>query len=537
MAKKIRFPLEMENGVAVRNMVELREHFSLAKVLEYFENGKLVVWLRDHYENDIADAVEALGKDEQDLARKLSEIFDIPYDENAEEELERAAERAERLKRLKEYTDEERFWDKVDNVAFEQDELYDLLDEDAETIYLCGERFSIPLSKSGVQYIGVNNPTVVVDSKVLVDWEKKGISLEGVVFDDKYQKIVNENSQEFIEEEDEEIRKLEILKEYGIDEWKLGMVAFNQDELNDLLGNYENSIYLYGEHFSISLDMIDQEYINHNKRTLVPLEVDEYDLYESRSRINFEGINNPTITIDSDLYDFCEKNISFEGVKFSDDNFRKANLVKNAFYEYYGSFGKWRWKEEEKNRPSIYEVFKSTAFDQADLSTLVHNGVNPIYLTGNGPFYISADKKNMKYIGRNCSDEDNPNVIIDSTGYVNLPEKGIVLEEVNIDGMEYDSELEELEYMEFVEAYEERFAGAGEGDADKAYTDYKNFMKNYQKTHPQDDITSEESYEMFFNSYSSDKNSQSILPTAGLVGAAATAGLREALLFLQKKVP
>ncbi len=191
MAKKIRFPLEMDNGVEVRDMEGLREHFSLAKVLEYFENGKLAVWLRDHYENDIADAVEALGKDEQDLAKKLSEIFDVPYDENAEEELEKAAERAERLKRLKEYTEDEQFWDKVDNVAFEQDELYDLLDEDAETIYLCGERFSIPLSKSGVQYIGINNPTVVVDSKVLVDWEEKRIVLEGVAFDDKYQAVID----------------------------------------------------------------------------------------------------------------------------------------------------------------------------------------------------------------------------------------------------------------------------------------------------------------------------------------------------------
>ncbi len=194
MAKKIRFPLEMDNGVEVRDMEGLREHFSLTKVLEYFENGKLAVWLRDHYENDIADAVEALGKDEQELARNLSEIFDIPYDENAEEELEKAAERAERLKRLKEYTDEEQFWRKIDNVAFEQDELYDLLDEDAETIYLCGKRFSIPLSKSGVQYIGINDPTVVVDSKVVVDWDKKGISLEGVVFDEKYQAIIDKES-------------------------------------------------------------------------------------------------------------------------------------------------------------------------------------------------------------------------------------------------------------------------------------------------------------------------------------------------------
>lgn len=212
MAKKIRFPLEMDNGIEVRDMEGLREHFSLAKVLEYFENGKLVVWLRDHYENDIAGAVEALEKDGQDLPEKLSEIFDVPYDVNAEEELEKAAERAERLKRLKKYTEDEQLWGRVDNVAFEQDELYDLLDEDAETIYLCGERFSIPLSKSGVQYIGINNPTVVVDSKVLVDWDKKKISLEGIVFDDKYQKIVNENFQEFIAEEKEKNRELEIFE-------------------------------------------------------------------------------------------------------------------------------------------------------------------------------------------------------------------------------------------------------------------------------------------------------------------------------------
>lgn len=190
MAKKIRFPLEMDNGVEVRSMEELREHFSLAKVLEYFENGKLVTWLRDRYADDIADAVEALEQNEPELARKLSEIFDVPYDENTEEELKKAEEWAERLERLKEFTDDEQFFDKIDYVAFEQDELYDLLDEDAETIYLCGDRFSIPLAKSGVSYIGINNPTAVIDSKVAVDWSDKKISIEGVTFDEKYQEVV-----------------------------------------------------------------------------------------------------------------------------------------------------------------------------------------------------------------------------------------------------------------------------------------------------------------------------------------------------------
>ena len=43
----------------------------------------------------------------------------------------------------------------------------------------------------GVSYIGINNPTVVIDSKVAVDWNDKKISIEGVTFDEKYQCVVD----------------------------------------------------------------------------------------------------------------------------------------------------------------------------------------------------------------------------------------------------------------------------------------------------------------------------------------------------------
>ncbi len=217
MAKKIRFSLEMDNGVEVRSMEELREHFSLVKVLEYFENGKLVTWLRDRYEDVIADAVEALDQNEQELAKKLSEIFDVPYDEKTEEKLKEAEQRAKRLERLKAVTDDEQFWEKIDYVAFEQDELYDLLDEKADTIYLCGDRFSIPLSKLGVSYIGINNPTAVIDSKVAVDWNDKKISIEGVTFDEKYQAVVD-----CAKAEKDPIKKVEVKRPNGktmLDGW------------------------------------------------------------------------------------------------------------------------------------------------------------------------------------------------------------------------------------------------------------------------------------------------------------------------------
>lgn len=191
MAKKIRFPLEMDNGVEVRSMEELRNNFSLGRVLEYIQNEKLVTWLRDRYENNIADAISELDKSDSELPRKVSAIFDIPYDKKTEADLQQAAERAERIKHLKAFTDEKKFADVIDKVAFDQDELYDLLDEEENEIYLCGDRFAIPLSVNGISYKGINNPVVVIDSKTEVDWLAKEIILEAVRFDEKYQAIVD----------------------------------------------------------------------------------------------------------------------------------------------------------------------------------------------------------------------------------------------------------------------------------------------------------------------------------------------------------
>ena len=191
MAKKIRFPLEMDNGVEVRSMEELRNNFSLGRVLEYIQNGKLVTWLRDRYENNSADAIAELDKTDSELPKKVSAIFDVPYDEKTEDDLKQAAERTERIKHLREFTDEKQFVDEIDKVAFDQDELYDLLDEEVNEIYLCGDRFAIPLSVQDVSYKGINNPVVVIDSKTEVDWVAKGITLEAVRYDEKYQAVVD----------------------------------------------------------------------------------------------------------------------------------------------------------------------------------------------------------------------------------------------------------------------------------------------------------------------------------------------------------
>ena len=64
MAKKIKFPLKMKNGVPIRNIDELRENFSLDDAVVYLANGKLVTWLRDRYLNDLADEISTLDEDD-----------------------------------------------------------------------------------------------------------------------------------------------------------------------------------------------------------------------------------------------------------------------------------------------------------------------------------------------------------------------------------------------------------------------------------------------------------------------------------------
>jgi len=60
MAKKVKFPLKMADETPVRTIEELREHFDLASVLGYYDNGRLVEWLTDRYYEDEASKINAL---------------------------------------------------------------------------------------------------------------------------------------------------------------------------------------------------------------------------------------------------------------------------------------------------------------------------------------------------------------------------------------------------------------------------------------------------------------------------------------------
>ena len=128
MAKKIRFPLKM-NGADIRTIEELREHYDLESVLGYFANGKLVTWLRDRYYDKEADAIELLSHDDEKLAKKLCGILKVTYAEKVSEiDMAFIKRRQEKIALLRQFTSDESMISKIDAIAFNQDDLLDILD-------------------------------------------------------------------------------------------------------------------------------------------------------------------------------------------------------------------------------------------------------------------------------------------------------------------------------------------------------------------------------------------------------------------------
>ena len=133
--RKPTFPLRMDDGTEARSLEELKEHFSLPKVLDYLKNGTLVTWMRDRNLNSMADQIQELDPENRDSIKQLCRILGFSKEEAC---------RFDRIFLLKRYTTDRTYEDVTDRIAFNQDELLELLNKGEKEIYLCGDKFSIP---------------------------------------------------------------------------------------------------------------------------------------------------------------------------------------------------------------------------------------------------------------------------------------------------------------------------------------------------------------------------------------------------------
>ncbi|MBZ0312426.1 DUF5050 domain-containing protein [Clostridium butyricum] len=177
MAKKIRFPLIMKDGIQVRTIEELRENFDLEKVIEYFLDGKLITWVKDRDYKDKANELEALNIHSSNFKKSITKIFDININQNSIN-IEKIEHEYKRKKELKEYIEDQSILNNIENVAFNQKELDHLIRRGINTIYIFKEEFLISLSNKNINYIGIGNPILKITSDVDFDLNEECIRIK-----------------------------------------------------------------------------------------------------------------------------------------------------------------------------------------------------------------------------------------------------------------------------------------------------------------------------------------------------------------------
>lgn len=170
MRKKIKFPLIFKDNQPARTMEELREFADVDKLYLYFMNGKLSTWLQDRDYLREAEQIQAVDKEEPELLVKLCEILEIPVPEKTDchisKNIKAVRHQYEKLNILKQVMDDDdnAILSKLDRIAFNQEELEQIIHRGSQTIYLFDNTFAIPADNCANTFIGIgDNVRIVVE--------------------------------------------------------------------------------------------------------------------------------------------------------------------------------------------------------------------------------------------------------------------------------------------------------------------------------------------------------------------------------------
>ncbi len=182
MARKVKFALEMADGTKVRNSLEeLREHFDMKSIISYYLSGKLLEWLEDRYYDDEAAKIEELDKDSPNLNAQLCAIIGVDASDFDALDVEALERLNEKKVYLRQKTSDESIIENAMITALTQQDLADLLDLESSVIYLCGEKFNIPIRIEHKKYIGIlGTPKIEIRATSNSDLKEKDIIFENV---------------------------------------------------------------------------------------------------------------------------------------------------------------------------------------------------------------------------------------------------------------------------------------------------------------------------------------------------------------------
>lgn len=147
------------SGKKIHDIGELRDAFDLQEILSSLIDGSLENFLKSHYYEFEAMRVRNLSIEDKDCVHKLCEILGVDYLSEIHKNIS-SEELQKRREEISVYTTDEEILSQVFRVALNQEELCELIDKGEKKIYLCKGTFSIPLTETGVTYIGVDNPKI-----------------------------------------------------------------------------------------------------------------------------------------------------------------------------------------------------------------------------------------------------------------------------------------------------------------------------------------------------------------------------------------
>lgn len=151
-------------GTTIHSLKELREHFNHDEILETFMNDTLLLWLLQHYYEAEAEQLRTIDSGDKNCFRKICRVFRVNYMDHislTEEERKQLDQKKEIVKKVIADTKaEEKLLEKLPFIATNQEELAGLIDSEEQKIYLCNESFSIPISKPGIEYIGIGDVSI-----------------------------------------------------------------------------------------------------------------------------------------------------------------------------------------------------------------------------------------------------------------------------------------------------------------------------------------------------------------------------------------
>lgn len=210
MVKRIKFALELKDGVKVRSLDELRKHFDIEKIVTYFLNGKLQKWLEDRYYESEVKAIQTIDSMNPDI-ELLCHILGVDSCQLSSNDVVAIQKQNKKLDLLKQLTDDPNILANISHTALTQEELEELLNAGEKTIYLCGKTFSIPMDKEYRTYIGIcGKPDIIIDACSVDELERRHISFDNVQMPENIVSIPNNK------------RYLRLVGNYKIDKSILG---------------------------------------------------------------------------------------------------------------------------------------------------------------------------------------------------------------------------------------------------------------------------------------------------------------------------